>query len=180
MKKWKTIERKTVYSQPPWLNVEQHSVELPDGKIIPDWPWIITPDFVNVVVETLDGEFLFFRQTKYGLQEETLALVGGFMEPAETPLEAAQRELLEETGYVALDWVPLGGFLVDPNRGVARGNLFLARQAQKVTEPTADDLEEQRIIHLSLDDLKLELDRGSFKVLAWAAAVALALRRLAG
>ena len=64
MKPWKTKTRKTILDQRPWLVVENHTVELPDGRLIPDWPWIITPDYVNVVAVTEDERFLCFRQVK--------------------------------------------------------------------------------------------------------------------
>lgn len=178
MKRWKTLDRRIIHVQPPWLTLEQHSIELPDGRTILDWPWIITPDYVNIMAQTVEGDFLFLLQTKYGLEEESLALVGGFVEPGEEPLEAARRELLEETGFEARTWIELGRYLVDPNRGIAHGNLFLALQAHKVAESTADDLEEQQLIHLTLDEMKAALDCGKFEVLAWAACVALALRKL--
>lgn len=176
---WKTLARKVIHHQPPWLIVEEHTVQLPDGRLIPDWPWIITPDYVNVVAETEEGSFLCFHQTKYGLEGVTLAIVGGFLEPQENPLAAAQRELREETGYEAQEWIDLGHYRVDPNRGVAQGYLFLARSAHRVAEPVQDDLEEQVLVKLSRTELESALDRGEFKVLAWAAAVGFALRRLA-
>ena len=58
MKSWKTKNRQVILDQPPWLRVERHTVELPDGRLIPDWPWIITPDYVNVVAVTEDERFL--------------------------------------------------------------------------------------------------------------------------
>jgi ADP-ribose pyrophosphatase len=120
--------------------VEHHTVELPDGRLIPEWPWIITPDYVNVVTVTEDGRFVCFRQVKYGLVGETLGIVGGFVEEGEDPFVAAQRELLEETGYESADWIPLGNYHVDPNRGIAIGYLYLARNARYVTLRNADDL----------------------------------------
>src|SRR5574340_254833 len=101
MRSWTTLERRTMLERGKWLTVEEHSVKLPDGQIIPDWPWIITPDFVNVVAVTREGLFVLFRQTKYALDGLSLAPVGGYIEPGEQPLGAAQRELLEETGYEA-------------------------------------------------------------------------------
>ena len=178
MKPWKTKTRKVILEQRPWLVVEHHTVELPDGKLIPEWPWIITPDYVNVVALTESGEFICFRQVKYGLEGMTLAIVGGFMEEDEEPLAAARRELLEETGYESDDWVPLGRYRVDPNRGIAMGNLFLARNARYVTPRDADDLEEQELIFLTREAVESALAGGEFKVLAWAAAVAFALRSL--
>ena len=175
---WKTLSRRLVYDQPPWLRVQHHTVELPDGRIIPDWPWVETPDYINVVVETETGQFLCFRQYKYAVAEPMLALVGGYIKPGESPLEAAKRELREETGYSSDEWVELGKYLVDPNRGVATGHLFLVRRAHQAGLPDSDDLEQQEMLLLTRGELEKALEQGEFKILAWAAAVAFALRQL--
>jgi ADP-ribose pyrophosphatase len=178
MKPWKTKTRQTVLDEPPWLTVEHHTVELPDGRLLPNWPWIITPNYINVVAVTEDERFICFRQVKYGIEGATLAVVGGYIKEGEAPLEAAQRELLEETGYESADWLSLGSYLVDPNRGIATGHLFLARQARYVTPRDADDLEEQELLLLTRAEIENALEQGKIKVLAWAAAVAFALRHL--
>lgn len=175
MSAWKTHSREMIYHQPPWLSVELHEVELPDGRIIPNWPWVTTPDYINVVVETESGDYLCFRQAKYGLPNGTLALVGGYIQAGEAPLQAAQRELREETGCEAPEWVELGRYLVDPNRGIAHGNLYLARRARRVGEVIPDDLEDQTPVLLSRQELVAALLEGQIEVLAWAAAVAFAL-----
>jgi len=178
MKPWKTNSRKIVLDDEPWLTVEHHTVELPDGQIIPDWSWIITPDYTIIVAMTEDERFLCFHQVKYAIGEVTLALPGGYLERGEEPLAAAQRELLEETGYQSSNWLSLGSYLVDVNRGIATCHLFLACQAYYVTSPDTDDLEEQELILLSRDEIKIALENKEFKLLAWAAAVAFALRHL--
>lgn len=161
-----------------FLTVEYHTVHLPDGSVIDEWPWIITPDFVNVVAETTDGEFICFRQTKYAVDGTSLAVTGGYLEPDEDPFDAAQRELLEETGYAAPDWSFLGEYAVDGNRGSGTAYLYLARGATWQQPIDADDLEEQELLMLSRDELRGSLIRGEFRVLPWAAAVALALAKL--
>jgi len=175
MQPWKTLSKQTLLNHSKYLTVENHAVELPNGQIISDWPWIITPDYINVVAITEGGKFLCFRQTKYAVDGTTLAPVGGYLEPGEDSLIAAQRELLEETGYQAPDWMRLGGYVVDGNRGAGTGYLFLARNAHKVAPPNADDLEEQQLLHLSRAEVETALAAGEFKVLAWATVVALAL-----
>lgn len=175
---WKTLSKRLLCAPNRFLSLELHEIELPDGRRIADWPWIITPDYANVLARTRDGRFLFFRQPKYAVQGIALAPVGGFIEPGEDPLRAAQRELREETGYEAPEWHSLGSAVVDANRGAGIANLFLALDAEPVCAPHADDLEQQQLLLLSQEELSAALDRGEFKVLAWAAAVALGLRFL--
>jgi ADP-ribose pyrophosphatase len=178
MQPWKTLSRQKVVDFGKWLTVENHTVQLHDGRVIENWPWIVTPDYVNVVVETEEGKFLCFRQTKYALDGTSLAPVGGYLEPGEDALTTAQREVLEETGFRAREWIPLGSYILDANRGAATGHLFLARRAYYVQERNADDLEEQELLMLSRAELRSALEAGEFKVLAWAAVVALCLLHL--
>ena len=178
MQSWKTLAREIVLSEPPFLTVESHTVELPDGRVIPGWQWVVTPDYVNVVAITDERLFVCFRQTKYAVAGTSLAPVGGSLDPGEDPLAAAQRELREETGYAAPDWTSLGSYAVDGNRGAGVGHLFLACGARRVAEIDADDLEDQELLLLTRAQVADALDRGEFKVLSWATAVALALLRL--
>jgi ADP-ribose pyrophosphatase len=175
MRDWNTHNRTIVLQRGKYLTVEDHAVELPTGQMIDDWPWVITPDFANVVAITEEGQFLCFRQTKYAVAGTTLAVAGGYIEMGEEPLEAAQRELREETGYTAPDWIDLGQYAVDGNRGAGVAHLFLARNARQVEQPDADDLEEQELLLLSRADVEHALRRGEFKVLPWSTAIALAL-----
>jgi len=177
MENWRTLSRELRLDMSPFLKVETHTVKLPDGQIINQWPWIVSPDFVNMVVITEDDQYLCFRQTKYSVRGMTLAPVGGYIDPGEEPLAAAKRELLEETGYEAPHWESLGGFAVDGNRGNGTAHFFLARGAHKVSERDADDLEEQQLLKLSRAEVEAAVARGAFKVLPWQAIMALALLR---
>ena len=175
---WQLLSRRTVLDRGRFLAVESHTVRLPDGTVIQDWPWVITPEYVNVVAVTAEGKFLMFRQRKYAVDGVTLAPVGGYMESGEDPLAAARRELREETGYESDQWTSLGSYPVDANRGVGRAHLFLASGAYRAGERIADDLEEQEMLLMSRREVEDALARGEFKVLPWTAAVALALRHL--
>jgi ADP-ribose pyrophosphatase len=177
MDAWKTVARETILDQGKFLRVENHTVQLPDGRIIEEWPWIITPDFANILAVTPEGRYLIFRQTKYSVDGPSLAPVGGYLDPGEDPLVAAQRELLEETGYEAAQWHALGSFPIDGNRGAGRAYFFLARDAQRVGARDADDLETQELLLLSHDELRAAFEEGQFKLLPWMSIVALALAR---
>jgi len=177
MKSWETLSKELVLDMMPFLRVEAHRIKLPDGRVIEDWPWLISPDFVNIVVISEDQKCLCFRQTKYSVEGTTLALVGGYINVDEEPLIAAKRELLEETGYAARQWESLGQYAVDGNRGNGVAHLFLAREAYKVTDPDADDLEEQALLKLTRAEVEAAVGRGAFRVLPWQAAMAMALLR---
>ena len=86
---------------------------------------------------------------------------------------AAATELLEEMGCTAADWVHLGSYILDPNRGIATMHLYLAVNASQVAAPDCDDLEDQEMMYLSKTELENGLKAGEFKILSWAAVVAM-------
>ena len=182
MHSWKTLSRKTILDHSRFLRVESHEILLPDGTHIHDWPWVISPDFVTVVVVTSQGDFVLFRQTKYSIEGVSLAPAGGYIEPGEDPLAAAKRELQEELGYISTSWVHMGTYPVDGNRGSGTAHLFLAVDARKALleeeSINSDDLEEQEILILSKEKVVAALKDKAFRVLPWTAAIALALQYL--
>ncbi|MDB6108855.1 MAG: hydrolase [Pedosphaera sp.] len=62
---------------------------------------INTTDFVSIIATTTDGKMILVRQFRPAVSRKSLELPSGHVEKGETPEEAARKELLEETGYVA-------------------------------------------------------------------------------
>jgi 8-oxo-dGTP pyrophosphatase MutT (NUDIX family) len=115
------------------------------------------PDWVNVIALTGAGELVLVRQFRHGTRSETLEIPGGGVEPADpSPLEAARRELREETGYASEDWTFLGA--VQPNPAI-QSNLchtFLARTAVRAGEPEPDAGEDLHVeLHPASDANRL-------------------------
>jgi ADP-ribose pyrophosphatase len=171
---WETIARREVLDRRPWLRVWSEDVRLTDGRMITDFSTIEMPDYVVIVAFTDEGLVVAERNYKHGPGRVGLHLPAGYLEPGEAPLPAAQRELLEETGYAAEDWAPLGSFAIDGNRGGGTGHFFLARGARQVASPDAGDLEEIAVELLPLDALLAATRSGEVNVLSTAAAIGLA------
>lgn len=176
-KPWKTLDRKVILTGNRFLSVEQHTLQLPDGRVLDDWTWVITPDYVCIAALDPEGRFLCFRQMKYAVKGLSLAPAGGYLEPGEVPEAGARRELLEETGCQAEQWTSLGQFVVDSNRGAGTAYFFLATGVRRICDPVSDDLEEQELLWMSRNDVRTGLDDLKFKTLAWAAIMEMALRK---
>jgi ADP-ribose pyrophosphatase len=171
---WRTLARRTLLSRPPWAEVGEERIGLPDGREIEGFLWIRTRDFVAIVAVTERDEVILIRSYKHGPRTVALAVPAGYIEDGEEPLEAAKRELREETGYASDKWSSLGRFVVDGNYGVATEHIFLARGARRVSDPASGDLEEIKIVPTPLAEISELLRRGEIAQLSSAAALALA------
>lgn len=140
-KKWKVLKSEYLFKR-PWLTARKDEVQLPDGRINPEYYILEYPDWVNVIAFTKDGQMVLERQYRHGLGKTCYELPCGVVEAGEASLEAAKRELLEETGYaggVWQEWMTLS-----PNAS-ANSNLvhcFLARDVEKVAEQDLDPTED--------------------------------------
>jgi 8-oxo-dGTP pyrophosphatase MutT (NUDIX family) len=81
-----------------------------DFYILESAPW------VNIIPVTSDDQVVFIRQYRHGIQDTTLEVPGGLVEPNDDPQSAAMRELKEETGYQGRDMRFLGK--VHPNPAI--------------------------------------------------------------
>lgn len=84
-------------------------------------------DWVNVVAVDEAGGCVMVRQFRFGSADVTLETAGGMVDPGETPMAAARRELLEETGYGGGTWTSLGSVSPNPAYHDNRCHHFLAR-----------------------------------------------------
>jgi len=174
MRPWRTLARRTLLSRPPWMEVGDERVGLPDGREIEGFLWIRTRDFVAMVAVTERDEVILVRSYKHGTRTVSLAVPAGYIEDGEEPLAAAKRELQEETGHASENWISLGHYVVDGNYGVATEHIFLARGARKVSEPASGDLEEMEVVTVPRGEVSEYVRRGEIVQLSSAAALAIA------
>lgn len=149
---WKTLTHRSVFAEGP-VRVAVESVELPDGRIVPDYYRIQLADYVLVYAEMADGRVPLFRQYRHGPQRVCLTFPGGLIEKGETPLDAARRELAEELGCESSQWTSLGSFVTNANQMCNRAHLFKATGCRRVSAPQSDDLEDTTLEYLLKSEL---------------------------
>jgi 8-oxo-dGTP pyrophosphatase MutT (NUDIX family) len=136
------------------------------------------PDWCNVVPLDERGRVVMVRQRRHGIDAETLELPGGMVDPEDaSPLAAARRELLEETGYAADAWESTGVIAPNPAMQNNRCWSFLARGVKKVAEPRLDGGEDIEVVLVPYQEIPARVGRGeiehSLVVVAFAYALGL-------
>lgn len=124
LKPWKTISSKSLLDT-RFLKVNQEVCELPNGKVIPDFYTLWQPDWVLILAQTKNGEWIMERQYRHGTGKIALEFPAGIVDAGESPLEAAKRELQEECAYAGGKFEYLAELPMNPDRH--RGRFFVVR-----------------------------------------------------
>jgi ADP-ribose pyrophosphatase len=111
-------------------------------------------DWVNVVALTPQEKIVAVSQFRFGIRRQSLEIPAGLVDPGETPLEAAKRELAEETGYTADEWKSLGWSYANPAFLDNRAHHFLAVDAVHTQSPQLEDGEDIISAELTLEEAK--------------------------
>ena len=117
----KQVESKTVF-QGKIVNIREDVAELQNGNRA-EREVVEHPGGVGIVAVTKDNKVLMVRQYRYPMEEELLEIPAGKLDEGEDPFECAVRELSEETGYVANEYVDFGA--IYPSPGFCRETLYL-------------------------------------------------------
>lgn len=99
------LESELVYDG-GFIKVRKDRARMPDGSVSTR-EYIEHPGAVAVLAELPDGKLLMERQFRYAARREFIEIPAGKIDHQEDILRTAQRELLEETGYVASEWMHL-------------------------------------------------------------------------
>ena len=145
----KKIDGKVMYDG-NFITVCKDNVLLPDGSTSTR-EYITHPGAVAVLALLDNGKLVMERQYRYPLHREFIELPAGKIDDQEHILECAKRELLEETGYVAREWIHLSTAWPCIGYADERMEYFLARglshQGSKL-----DEGEFLEVFELSLDE----------------------------
>lgn len=140
------------------MQLRQDTCELPNGHIVPDYYVVEERHVGQVFALTADRQVILVEQYKHAIGDICLELPGGIFEQdgADHALAEARRELIEETGYDAREYVPLGTFLMNPTRLNNCIHTFFARDAFPVG---LQNLDEHENITLRLLPLEAVLEK---------------------
>lgn len=154
---WKVLNSRYLIKR-PWLTARCDCVELPDGLQMPEYYVLEYPDWVNTLAITKGGKFLMIRQYRHGIRKTCYELCAGVCEPTDNdPLDAAKRELLEETGYGNGEW---SLFMTLSANTSTMNNLtycYLAVGVEKIAEQNLEKTEDITVHLLTVEEVRILL-----------------------
>ena len=178
---WEEISRETIVKD-EWIDFRRQAFRFPDGSVFEPYYTYSRRDYVVIVARDEDRNYLCVKQYRQGIREVTTEFPAGGIERVsgkeygsneyiETALEAAKRELAEETGYVSDDWEHL---LTVPSNATLADNyasVFRAKNCRKESEQNLDETEVLTVKKISAEEIEALIHNGEFQqavhVMAW-------------
>ena len=189
---WEEIHTEHIV-QDEWIDFRRSAYRFPDGTVFEPFYSYSRRDYVVIVASYTDGNYLCVRQYRQGIGQVTTEFPAGGIERedgkeygsagdlfAEDALEAAKRELLEETGYESDEWRHL---LTVPSNATIADNyahLFAAGNCRRVSGQSLDETEFLNVTKHSAQEIEELIAKGGFQQAIHITAWLLALRRRAG
>ena len=181
---WEEISREHIV-QDEWIDFRRSAYRFPDGSVFEPFYSYSRRDYVVIVASDEEGNYLCVRQFRQGIREVTTEFPAGGIErtegreyraegdkaPGEDALEAARRELLEETGYVSEKWTHL---LTVPGNATLADNYAYVFRAENCRRTGAQNLDETEFLNVrpySAEEIEELIRQGKFQqavhIMAW-------------
>ncbi len=178
---WEEISRETLIRD-EWIEFRKSTYRYPDGRVFSPYYSYSRRDYAVIVASDTEGHYLCVRQFRQGIQSVTTEFPAGGIEQTDgraggnpaspgRALEAARRELREETGYVSDDWTHL---LTVPANATISDNyahIFQARGCRKAGAQHLDETEYLQVEKLTAEEIDGLIRTGRFQqavhVMAW-------------
>ena len=178
---WEEISTEHIV-QDQWIDFRKSAYRYPDGRVFEPFYSYSRRDYVVIVASDTDGNYICVRQFRQGIKEVTTEFPAGGVErddgreygtskASEETLEAAKRELMEETGYVSDEWAHL---LTIPSNATIADNyatIFSAKNCRLAGKQNLDETEVLQVCKYTADEIETMIQEGNFQqavhVMAW-------------
>jgi len=185
--KWEEVSCEHIVKD-SYIDFRKQEFRLPNGEIFGPYYTYSRRDYVVIAARDEEGKYICVRQFRQGLRKVTTEFCAGGIERSdnrqysdrkdrslqgvqEDALEAAKRELSEETGYESNEWTHL---LSIPSNATVADNyahVFMAENCRKVKGQDLDDTEFLNVVRYSQEELEQLIESGNFEqaihVMAW-------------
>ncbi len=147
----------------PWLTARKDVLQLPDGRLVPEFYVLEYPAWVNVIAINREGNFVMVRQWRHGLGVLSTELCAGVVEEGEEPLDAAHREWLEETGYSGGTWTLQRVISANPSTTNNLTYCYLAEGVELTSTQHLDPTESVEVLVLTQEELFAMMEADEMK-----------------
>ena len=159
---WEVISSEHLIKK-KWISIRADKCKMPSGKIIDPFYVYEFPNWVTVVAITKNKEVVLVRQYRHGCGKSILELPAGVIDETDlSPLEAAKRELIEETGYTSDEFIQTCIVSANPSTHNNVTFCFLATNVELTEETNLDDTEEIEVVLKPLDEVIEALKNNEF------------------
>lgn len=168
--KWRLVNSQIVFDT-PYLVIKDNDYLLPNSKKAEHFYQLVRNNYVLVIVQNDQGEILIEKQYRWGVDDFVYELPAGWINESEDSVDAAKREVVEETGYIVRDVVKLGKIYPQPGFCTMHAIIFKAEiESQKTATPEFDE-EDTEMEFMSLEKIKSLVKDGTIRDMGLIAAL---------
>ena len=180
---WEEIKTEHIVKD-EWIDFRRSVFRFPNGTEFEPYYTYSRRNYVVIVASDEEGNYICVRQFRYGIKKVTTEFSAGGIERTdgkeygdndkavtEDALEAAKRELQEETGYVSDEWRHL---ITVPSNATIADNyayIFEAKNCRRVSGQNLDDTEFLNVKKYTADEIETMIEKGDFQqaihIMAW-------------
>ena len=172
--RWEAVKTEHLVKD-EWIDFRRVAYRLPDGNVLEPFYTYSRRSYVVIVATDEEGRYICVCQYRFGIDEVTTEFVAGGIEcegeteylsdpaKAEDALDAAKRELREESGYVSDEWEHL---LTIPSNATISDNyayIFRAKNCRKEKDQELDDCEFLAVETYTKEEIEALIDSGNFQ-----------------